>query len=51
MNNKKNIPVTGEDGFIGSHLVKKLVAKYYDVKALSQYNSFNIEVGWMTLIV
>jgi NAD dependent epimerase/dehydratase len=33
--------VTGADGFIGSHLVEMLVTKGYQVKALSQYNSFN----------
>ena len=38
--------VTGADGFIGSHLVEKLVAKGYSVKALSQYNSFN-NWGWL----
>ena len=38
--------VTGADGFIGSHLVEMLVAKGYDVKALSQYNSFN-NWGWL----
>ena len=46
MNNKKKILVTGADGFIGSHLVEMLVAKGYDVKALSQYNSFN-NWGWL----
>ena len=35
--------VTGADGFIGSHLTEMLVAKGYQVKALSQYNSFNNE--------
>ena len=38
--------VTGADGFIGSHLVEMLVAKNYEVKALSQYNSFN-SWGWL----
>ena len=38
--------VTGADGFIGSHLVEMLVAKGYQVKALSQYNSFN-NWGWL----
>jgi len=41
-----NIIVTGADGFIGSHLVEKLVAEGYQVKALSQYNSFN-NWGWL----
>ena len=38
--------VTGADGFIGSRLVELLVAKEYQVKALSQYNSFN-NWGWI----
>jgi len=38
--------VTGADGFIGSHLVEMLVDKGYQVKALSQYNSFN-NWGWL----
>lgn len=38
--------VTGADGFIGSHLVEMLVAKNYEVRALSQYNSFN-SWGWL----
>jgi len=40
------ILVTGADGFIGSHLTEMLVAKGYQVKALSQYNSFN-NWGWL----
>lgn len=38
--------VTGADGFIGSHLVELLVQKGYNVRALSQYNSFNYW-GWL----
>lgn len=38
--------VTGADGFIGSHLVELLVREGYQVKALSQYNSFNYW-GWL----
>jgi NAD dependent epimerase/dehydratase len=38
--------VTGADGFIGSHLTELLVEKGYDVRALSQYNSFN-NWGWL----
>ena len=38
--------VTGADGFIGSHLTEMLVSKGYQVKALSQYNSFN-SWGWL----
>jgi NAD dependent epimerase/dehydratase len=42
----KKIIVTGADGFIGSHLTEMLVAKGYNVTALSQYNSFN-NWGWL----
>ena len=44
----KNLTVliTGADGFIGSHLVELLFSKGYEVKALSQYNSFN-NWGWL----
>lgn len=38
--------VTGADGFIGSHLVERLVEAGYDVRALVQYNSFN-NWGWL----
>lgn len=38
--------VTGADGFIGSHLTEYLVEAGYDVRALSQYNSFN-NWGWL----
>ena len=38
--------VTGADGFIGSHLVERLVAQGWDVRALVQYNSFN-SWGWL----
>lgn len=38
--------ITGADGFIGSHLTEMLVAEGYQVKALSQYNSFNYW-GWL----
>ena len=38
--------VSGSDGFIGSHLTEMLVAKGYQIKALSQYNSFN-NWGWL----
>ena len=41
-----NILVIGGTGFIGSHLTEMLVAKGYDVTALSQYNSFN-NWGWL----
>lgn len=42
----KNVLVTGADGFIGSHLVERLVREGFNVKALSQYNSFNYW-GWL----
>ena len=42
----KNALVTGADGFIGSHLTEVLVREGYNVKALSQYNSFNYW-GWL----
>jgi len=42
----KKVLVTGADGFIGSHLTEMLVAKGYQVLALSQYNSFN-NWGWL----
>ena len=38
--------VTGADGFIGSHLTEMLVENGHEVKALSQYNSFN-NWGWL----
>ena len=42
----KKFLVTGADGFIGSHLVEILHSHGFDVKALSQYNSFN-NWGWL----
>ncbi|MBC7452062.1 MAG: SDR family NAD(P)-dependent oxidoreductase [Cytophagales bacterium] len=42
----KRILVTGADGFIGSHLVEKLVDMGYTVKAFVLYNSFN-SWGWL----
>ena len=42
----QQVLVTGADGFIGSHLVERLVAAGARVRALSQYNSFNYW-GWL----
>lgn len=43
----KKIFVTGADGFIGSHLVEKLVlSNQYKVKALVLYNHMN-KYGWL----
>ena len=42
----KRVLVTGADGFIGSHLVEKLLEKGYEVKAFTFYNSFNTW-GWL----
>ncbi|WP_077920737.1 NAD-dependent 4,6-dehydratase LegB [Spirosoma sp. 209] len=43
---KKKVLVTGADGFIGSHLVEKLLDEGYAVKAFVYYNSFN-SWGWL----
>lgn len=45
----KKIFVTGADGFIGSHLVERLVEQGCDVTALAAYNSFN-SYGWLDSI-
>jgi len=42
----KKVLVTGADGFIGSHLVERLVELGYNVKAFVFYNSFN-SWGWI----
>tara|TARA_B100000787_G_scaffold124512_1_gene93840 strand:- start:11726 stop:12718 length:993 start_codon:yes stop_codon:yes gene_type:complete len=41
-----NIFVTGSEGFIGSHLVEKLIVKGHKVKALVLYNDHN-RYGWL----
>jgi len=46
MSANKRVLVTGADGFIGSHLVEMLVGQGFQVRALSQYNSFNYW-GWL----
>lgn len=40
------IAVTGAEGFIGSHVVERLVAEGYRVRAMVQYNSF-ASCGWL----
>lgn len=42
----KKVFVTGADGFIGSHLVERLVRQGIDVHAFVFYNSFN-SWGWL----
>lgn len=42
----KKVLVTGADGFIGSHLVERLLAEGCQVKAFVYYNSFN-SWGWI----
>ncbi len=42
----KKVLVTGADGFIGSHLVERLVTEGCSVKAFVFYNSFN-SWGWL----
>lgn len=42
----EKVLITGADGFIGSHLTEALLSKGHEVKALSQYNSFNYW-GWL----
>jgi len=42
----KKVLVTGSDGFIGSHLVERLLKENCQVKAFVYYNSFN-SWGWL----
>lgn len=42
----KKILVTGADGFIGSHLVERLLAENCQIRAFVCYNSFN-SWGWL----
>src|SRR3954454_19143191 len=40
------VAVTGAEGFIGSHLVERLVARGHRVRAMVLYNSFDSR-GWL----
>ena len=42
----KKIFLTGATGFIGSHLLEKLVVNGYKVKILAEYNIDN-SLGWI----
>jgi NAD dependent epimerase/dehydratase len=42
----KKVLVTGADGFIGSHLVERLIQEHCQVRAFVYYNSFN-SWGWL----
>lgn len=44
--NGEVVAVTGADGFIGSHLVERLVERGHRVRALALYNSFG-SYGWL----
>lgn len=44
--NMNKVFVTGSSGFIGSHLVEKLVNQGYQVRGFVHYNSFN-NWGWL----
>ncbi len=45
----KKVLVTGADGFIGSHLVERLLEEGCNVKAFVYYNSFG-SWGWLDKI-
>lgn len=43
---KKRVLVTGSEGFIGSHLVERLLQTGFSIRAFVLYNSFN-SMGWL----
>ncbi len=43
---RKKVLLTGADGFIGSHLLEKLLEEKCQVRAFVFYNSFN-SWGWL----
>jgi NAD dependent epimerase/dehydratase len=43
---RKKVLVTGADGFIGSHLVERLIEEGAEIRAFVYYNSFN-SWGWL----
>ena len=45
----KKILITGSEGFIGSHLVERLIKDNYIVTALVKYN-FKNDLGWLRYI-
>jgi NAD dependent epimerase/dehydratase len=45
----KKVLITGADGFIGSHLVERLIDEGANIKAFVYYNSFN-SWGWLDLL-
>jgi len=48
--NNKKVLVTGAGGFIGSHLIERLVELGAEVRAFTRYNSRN-DVGFIRLIL
>lgn len=46
MRTRRQVLVTGADGFIGSHLTEALVRQGHEVRAFTLYNSFN-SWGWL----